>query len=40
MKALEIDESNATAHNALGDVKKGYGWDFPAAWWSTGAPCL
>ena len=31
MKALEIDESNATAHNALGDVKKGYDWDFPAA---------
>ena len=29
MKALEIDESRATAHNALGDVKKGYDWGLP-----------
>src|SRR5260221_6276814 len=26
-KALELDESNAGAHNALADVKKGYDWD-------------
>ena len=27
LKALELDESNAGAHNALADVKKGYDWD-------------
>jgi tetratricopeptide (TPR) repeat protein len=27
LKALELDESNAVAHNALADVKKGYDWD-------------
>ncbi len=30
-KALQLDESNASAHNALADVKKGYDWDFAAA---------
>ena len=31
LKALEIDESNASAHNALADVKKGYDWNLAAA---------
>jgi TolB-like protein/DNA-binding winged helix-turn-helix (wHTH) protein len=31
IKALELDESNAGAHNALGDVKQGYDWDLPGA---------
>ncbi len=31
LKALEIDESNAPAHNALADVKKGYDWDLQGA---------
>ncbi len=30
-KALELDESNAGAHNALADVKKGYDWDLAGA---------
>lgn len=30
-KALQLDDSNAGAHNALADVKKGYDWDFAAA---------
>lgn len=30
-KALELDESNAEAHNALADVKKSLDWDFPGA---------
>jgi adenylate cyclase len=30
-KALEIDESNASAHNVLADVKKGYDWDLAGA---------
>lgn len=31
LKALELDESNAGAHNALADVKKGYDWDLAGA---------
>jgi TolB-like protein/DNA-binding winged helix-turn-helix (wHTH) protein/Tfp pilus assembly protein PilF len=31
LKALQLDESSAGAHNALGDVKQGYDWDLPAA---------
>ncbi len=31
MKALELDESNAGAHNALADVKQGYDWDLAGA---------
>jgi tetratricopeptide (TPR) repeat protein len=31
VKALEIDEWNAPAHNALADVKKGYDWDLAGA---------
>jgi tetratricopeptide (TPR) repeat protein len=31
LKALELDESSAGAHNALGDVKQGYDWDLPGA---------
>ena len=31
LKALELDESNAGAHTALADVKKGYDWDLPGA---------
>ena len=31
LKALELDESNAAAHNALADVKKGYDWDLAGA---------
>jgi len=30
-KALELDELNASAHNALADVKQGYDWDFAGA---------
>jgi TolB-like protein/DNA-binding winged helix-turn-helix (wHTH) protein/Tfp pilus assembly protein PilF len=31
LKALQLDESNAGAHNALADVKKGYDWDMAGA---------
>jgi TolB-like protein/DNA-binding winged helix-turn-helix (wHTH) protein/lipoprotein NlpI len=31
MKALQLDETVAEAHNALADVKKGYDWDWVAA---------
>jgi TolB-like protein len=31
LKALELDESNASAHNVLADVRKGYDWDFAGA---------
>jgi tetratricopeptide (TPR) repeat protein len=31
LKALELDESNAAAHNVLADVKKGYDWDLAGA---------
>ena len=31
LKALALDESNAGAHNALADVKKGYDWDLAGA---------
>jgi TolB-like protein len=31
LRALDLDESNARAHNALADVKKGYDWDLPGA---------
>jgi TolB-like protein len=31
LKALALDESNASAHNALADVKKGYDWDMAGA---------
>jgi tetratricopeptide (TPR) repeat protein len=31
LKALELDESSAGAHNALGDVKQGYDWDLAGA---------
>ena len=31
LKALELDESNAVAHNALADVKQGYDWDLAGA---------
>ena len=31
LKALQLDESSAAAHNALGDVKQGYEWDLAAA---------
>lgn len=30
-RALELDSSNASAHNALADVKQGYDWDFAGA---------
>jgi len=30
-RALQLDESNAAAHNALADVKKGYDWDLAGA---------
>jgi TolB-like protein len=30
-RALELDESNAAAHNALGGVKQGYDWDLAGA---------
>lgn len=31
LRALELDESNASAHNALADVIKGYDWDMAGA---------
>jgi len=31
LKALELDESNASAHNVLADVRKGYDWDLAGA---------
>jgi TolB-like protein/DNA-binding winged helix-turn-helix (wHTH) protein len=31
LKALQLDESNAAAHNVLADVKKGYDWDLAGA---------
>ena len=31
LKALELDESNASAHNVLADVKKAYDWDLAGA---------
>jgi TolB-like protein/DNA-binding winged helix-turn-helix (wHTH) protein len=31
LKALELDESNAAAHDALADVKQGYDWDLAGA---------
>lgn len=31
LKALELDESSAGAHNVLADVKKGLDWDFAGA---------
>ena len=31
LKALELDESNASAHNALADVKQAYDWDLAGA---------
>lgn len=31
LKALQLDQSSAAAHNALGDVKQGYEWDLAAA---------
>ncbi len=31
LKALELDESNAAAHNALADVKQGFDWDLAGA---------
>jgi TolB-like protein/Tfp pilus assembly protein PilF len=31
LKALELDDSNAAAHTALGDVIKGYDWDLAGA---------
>jgi TolB-like protein/DNA-binding winged helix-turn-helix (wHTH) protein/Tfp pilus assembly protein PilF len=31
LKAIEIDQSNAAAHNVLADVKKGYDWDLAGA---------
>jgi TolB-like protein len=31
LKALELDESNAAAHNALADVRQGYDWDLAGA---------
>ena len=31
LKALALDESNASAHNVLADVKKGYDWDLAGA---------
>lgn len=31
LKALEIDEASASAHNALADVKKGLDWDLAGA---------
>ena len=31
LKALELDDSNAPAHNVLADVKKGYDWDLAGA---------
>ena len=30
-KALELDPTNARAHNALGDIKKGYDWNLAGA---------
>ena len=31
LKALELDDSSAAAHNVLADVKKGYDWDLAGA---------
>ena len=31
LRALELDPSNASAHNALGNVKQGYDWDLAGA---------
>jgi len=31
MKALELDETVAEAHNALADIRKGYDWDWAVA---------
>lgn len=31
LRALELDPGNASAHNVLGDVKKGYDWDMAGA---------
>ena len=31
LKALELDESSAGAHNALASIKEGYDWDFASA---------
>ncbi len=31
LKALQLDETSAGAHNALGDVKQGYEWDLAGA---------
>jgi TolB-like protein/DNA-binding winged helix-turn-helix (wHTH) protein/Tfp pilus assembly protein PilF len=31
IKALELDETNAEAHNTLAEVKKGYDWDWAGA---------
>jgi len=31
LKALELDESNASAHDALAEVKQGYDWDLAGA---------
>ncbi|MEP7365974.1 MAG: winged helix-turn-helix domain-containing protein [Acidobacteriota bacterium] len=31
LKALELDDSNAAAHNVLAEVKKDYAWDFAGA---------
>jgi len=31
LRALELDESSAAAHNVLADVKKGYDWDLAGA---------
>ena len=31
LRALELDDSNSGAHNALGDVKQGYDWDLRGA---------
>src|SRR5207248_2371554 len=31
IRALELDQSSASAHNVLADVKKGYDWDLAGA---------
>jgi TolB-like protein/DNA-binding winged helix-turn-helix (wHTH) protein len=31
LRALELDESNASAHNVLADIKKGFDWDLEGA---------
>jgi tetratricopeptide (TPR) repeat protein len=31
LRALELEDSSASAHNALADIKKGYDWDFAGA---------